>query len=379
MQLFLLIFFSALSHSAFIGCRVTVSLYAIHLQGTPFTIGTLIALFGLLPMLISVAVGRLIDRLGGRVPMLAGTLIVFVGILLPSLIPGVATLYVACPLIGLGFIGCHLSVQNMVGFIGNAEDRPAHFSHLATAQAAAAFSGPMLAGISIDLIGYGSTFAILALLPLASAAAIATNMLKLPPPRRLPILHASKPRPTDLLEDRDLRSVFIVTGMHAIAWELFSFMTPIYGSQIGLSASAIGVIMASFAMAAVMVRVVLPLLTRRITTWRLLKETMLLAALVYAVFPFTAQFEMLMALAFMLGMALGGSQPMVMALLHDAAPEGRTGEAVGLRATIVTAGQTSLPLIFGAIGSTLGVMTAFGSVALALALGSRMMRRRRIS
>jgi predicted MFS family arabinose efflux permease len=375
---YLLIFFSALNHSAFIGSRVTVSLYAIHLHGTPFTVGTLIALFGLLPMLLSLTVGRLIDRVGARTPMLAGSLMVAAGILLPSLIPGMATLYASCPLIGLGFIVCHLPVQHMIGFIGTAEDRPANFSHLATAFAVSSFAGPMLAGLSIDWLGYDTSFAILALLPLATAAAIATNVLKLPPHRK-PSQHAGKARLADLLGHRELRSVFFITGLHSIAWELFSFMTPIYGSQIGLSASAIGVLMASFATASFTVRLALPFLTRRVTPWRLLRDTMLLAAAAYAVFPFMTQIAILMTVAFMLGMTLGGSQPMVMALLHDAAPEGRTGEAVGVRATIVTAGQTSLPLLFGVVGSALGVTAAYLSVALALALGSRMVRKRRTS
>ena len=370
MPLYLLIFFSALNLSAFIGSRVAVSLYAIHLHGTPFTVGTLVALFGLLPMLLSLSVGRLIDRVGGRKPMLAGSVMVAAGMLLPSLIPGLATLYVACPVIGVGFVACQLSAQNMVGFIGKAQDRPANFSHLATAFAVSSFAGPMLAGLSIDWLGYASAFTLLALLPLASAAAIATNVLKLPPPHgHAP--GAGKARVADLLRLRELRSVFIVTGLHAIAWELFSFMTPIYGSQVGLSASAIGVVMASFATASFAVRLALPLLTRRVTPWRLMRDTMLIAALAYAAFPFVNQLALLMALAFVLGMALGGSQPMVLALLHDAAPEGRAGEAVGVRATIVTAGQTSLPLLFGAVGSALGVTAAFLSVALALALASR--------
>ena len=376
MPLYLLIFFSTLNHSAFMGARVTVSLYAIHLQATPFTVGTLIGLFGLLPMLFSLAIGRLIDRVGGRMPMLVGSVVVAIGMLLPALIPGLGTLYVVCPLLGLAYVSSHLSVQSMVGFIGTAEDRPANFSYLASAFAASSFAGPMLAGLSIDWLGYGSAFTILALLPIVTAAAIATNRLKLPPHRPQGPL-AGKARVADLLGHGELRRVFVITGLHAIAWELFSFMTPIYGSQVGLSASAIGALMASFATATFVVRLALPFITRRVTPWRLLRDTMLIAAAVYAVFPQMTHFVMLMALAFILGMALGGSQPMVMALVHETAPEGRTGEAVGLRATIVTAGQTLMPLLFGALGSALGVTAAFWSAAVALALGSRIARKRR--
>ena len=47
-----------------------------------------------------------------------------------------------------------------------------------------------------------------------------------------------------------------------------------------------------------------------------------------------------------------------------------------MRATIVTAGQTMLPLLFGAVGTALGVAAAFWAVAFGLALGSRVVLRR---
>jgi len=70
--LYFLMLLSVLNHSTFAGTRVVVALYAIRLGETPFTVGTLMALYSLLPMLFAVTVGRLTDRLGVRAPMLAG-------------------------------------------------------------------------------------------------------------------------------------------------------------------------------------------------------------------------------------------------------------------------------------------------------------------
>ena len=42
--LYLLIFITLLNHSVFAGTRVAASLYAIHLDATPFTVGGLMAL-----------------------------------------------------------------------------------------------------------------------------------------------------------------------------------------------------------------------------------------------------------------------------------------------------------------------------------------------
>ncbi|TMH76346.1 MAG: MFS transporter, partial [Betaproteobacteria bacterium] len=64
--LYFLIFITLLNHCVFAGMRVSVSLYAIHLHATPFTVGVLMALYALLPMLSAVSMGRLIDRIGAR-------------------------------------------------------------------------------------------------------------------------------------------------------------------------------------------------------------------------------------------------------------------------------------------------------------------------
>jgi len=215
---------------------------------------------------------------------------------------------------------------------------------------------------------------LLALLPLPGIAVLAADRLALP--RHPPHVPRDEHRLADLLGHRELRRVFIVSGLQSIAWEMFTFMMPIYGTRIGLSASMIGVVMGSFAAATFTVRISLPYLTRRVTAWRLLRIALLSAGITSALFPLVNHVTLLMALAFMLGIGLGGSQPMVMALLHEAVPAGRTGEAVGLRAAVVTTSQTAMPLLFGAVGSALGVGPVFWAVAVALVTGSQVARRR---
>ncbi len=376
MNFYALIFFNVFNHSVFVGSRVAVSLFAISLDASPFTVGTLMSVYGVVPMLFSVSAGRLSDRVGPRLPMLAGSVLVMLGAVTPFLLPGLHALYAAAVVIGTGFMVYQVTLQNIVGFIGKREDRPTNFSVLALGFSFSAFVGPVLTGLAIDWGGYRIAFLMLAFLPLAGIAVLAAN--KLPLPR--PPAHGARSgerRLADLFAHRELRGIFIISGVQSMAWELFSFMMPIYGSRIGLSASVIGVVMASFAVATFLVRLALPLLARRLTAWRMLSFALLASGFTYLLFPLVTNVAMLMALAFVLGIGLGGSQPMVMALLHDAVPEGRTGEAVGLRATVVTTSQTFMPLLFGALGSTLGVAPAFWAVAIALAAGSRVAKKRR--
>ena len=77
----------------------------------------------------------------------------------------------------------------------------------------------------------------------------------------------------------------------------------------------------------------------------------------------------LAATAAVLGLALGTSQPNVLALLHSIAPPGRGAEAIGIRATIGNASSVMMPLAFGAAGATLGMFVVFWGLSLAIAAG----------
>ena len=57
-----------------------------------------------------------------------------------------------------------------------------------------------------------------------------------------------------------------------------------------------------------------------------------------------------------------------MAVLYEASPPGRQGEAVGIRTTMMNGSQTFIPLASGAISSALGMTPVFALIA-ALLLG----------
>jgi MFS-type transporter involved in bile tolerance (Atg22 family) len=77
---------------------------------------------------------------------------------------------------------------------------------------------------------------------------------------------------------------------------------------------------------------------------------------------------MLAAMAFALGRGLGCGQPLTLSLIYSRAPQGRSGEALGLRVTINNFMHIVVPLLFGTIGSVFGVVPVF--IANALILGS---------
>jgi MFS family permease len=362
------------NHTVLTGGRVTVALYALSHGATPLIVGTLMGLYAFLPMLLAVSAGRLSDRMGVRWPMLVGSCGIALGALIPCFASGVAPLYVATSLIGVSFMLFQVSMQNATGAYGPPSDRARNFSLLALGYSISLFGGPLIAGFLIDQASFTTAFGVLAVLPLVPIVALGRRMIWMPGPHRA--------LPTDakgglkvLLGNPRLRRVFIINGLLSMAWDLHSFFIPIYGAKIGLSASRIGVILASFAVATFVVRLFMPKIVQRFSEFEVLTGALFVAGAAFALFPFVEEVAALMTLSFTLGLALGSGQPMVMSLLYSIAPAGRMGEAAGVRMTIVNASTFAMPLLFGAVGSTLGLAPVFWTVGAALG-GAGMLARR---
>jgi predicted MFS family arabinose efflux permease len=373
-RLAFLVVLTVFAHTAFNGSRVTVSLYALSLQSSPLVVGALISLYSVLPMVLSVSAGRMIDRVGTKTPLLWSSAVLAGGVSLPAFAPGLPALYVACVVIGLAFMVFHIAVQNAVAAISGPEDRAVNYSWLALGFSISGFLGPTTSGLAIDIVGHRAAFAFLAVSALAPALAIAFAKPRIPRP------HAgSAPggRLKDLVGDRELRRVFVVTGILAMAWDLFYFVMPIYGTSIGLSASTIGGILGSFAAATFVVRMVLPWFARRLPEWRLVSVTLFVACVAYALFPLVQTVPLIASIAFLLGLGLGASQPSMMSLIQRHTPAGRLGEALGVRTTVMNMSHTFLPLLFGGVGTALGMGPVFWAMSLCLVGAGTVARRRR--
>jgi len=125
------------------------------------------------------------------------------------------------------------------------------------------------------------------------------------------------------------------------------------------------------------VRLVLPWLSRHLREWAMITATFAVAAPAYALFPAMETAPLLAANAFLLGLGLGATQPSIMALLYSKAPQGRAGEAVGVRSVVLNTSSTVLPFLFGGVGAAVGVAPVFLTMAGALAAGGVFAHRRR--
>jgi len=370
----LLIILLILDHIAFSGSRVSVSLNAIKLDASHFTIGLLIALHAILPALLSVTAGRWIDRVGIVRPMLIGSIGVGVGIVLPFLFPGLPVLFVTAPVSGLSFMLINISAYHAVGEWSTAEERPVNFSYISLGFSVSTFIGPLVAGVFIDQLGFAAAFLLLALFSVPPIVAISAKLLPSERPHR-PELPAEIDHVFELLRTREMRRLFTVMTLLTVAWDVYGFAIPIYGSSIKLNATSIGIVMGSFAAATFVVRLALPFLAQHYRPWTILTAALLLAGSSFIAVSFTSNLGWLMTFMFTLGLGLGAPQPMVLTLLHQSAPTGRAAEALGLRTTLINTSQTVMPLAFGAAGAAVGIAPIFWLIAVALLGGSLFTRR----
>jgi predicted MFS family arabinose efflux permease len=342
---------------------------------SPLAVGTLVSLYSLLPMFLSVSAGRMIDRVGTRGPLLWSSVTLAIGVGIPAVWPGLVPLYLACATIGLAFMFFHIGVQNAVGALSTAETRAVNYSWLALGFSISGFLGPTTAGLAIDFAGHPATFALLACSAIIPAAVLVLVKTRLPRGHgeRAP----SHGGVMELVRDPRLKRVLAVTGILAMAWDLFVFFMPIYGSSIGLSASTIGGILGSFALATFVVRLALPWLARRLAEWQLITATLFVACAAYALFPLVRTVPLIATIAFLLGLGLGASQPSLISLIQHATPEGRLGEALGVRTTVLNVSHTLLPLFFGGIGTALGMGPVFWAMAMCLGAGGFFANRHR--
>ena len=366
MTLIRLISIAVLSHMVFVSARMTASLYALANNASTFTVGVILALFSLVPMLISVRAGRWLDAVGPRRPTLIGTLLILGGALLPSVFSyaaaDLAPLLVAATMIGTGTTLTMLSIQQVIGERADPARRPAAFAAFALGASVSGFSGPVLSGILIDSFGHRAAFGALVVVALLALVLMwsSRNLM----PSRHGRVKPPKPMHTmELFKLVELRHLLIATALISMSWDLQSFVIPVHGTQVGLSASEIGFVLGCFALATFIVRLAIPWLSRHVTEWQVLTYTLFSAALAFTLFPLFSTRAPLMAVAFLLGLGLGAAQPNVMSLVHSHSPEGRVGEVLGVRSTIIHSSQVALPLVFGAFGSVLGASAMFWTMA----------------
>ena len=355
-------------HACMTGMRLATPLLALQQGYSTMAVGILLALFSLTQVFMAIPAGRFTDRHGLKRPVQIGVVMACFG-------AGLAVIWPIFPVLCIGALATGgatgitvIALQRHVGRISSdANQLKETFSWLAIGPAISNFIGPFCAGVLIDYMGYQAAFIFLAILPLMAWFGVRHEVSKEP--------QESAPRDRsesvwDLLGIAMLRRLLYVNWFMSSCWDVHTFVVPLLGHERGISASAIGTIMGVFALCAALIRFVLPAIAQRLTEWQIMTISMFMTGVMMGVYSFLNAAWMMAICSGVLGLFLGAVQPMLMSTMHQITPEHRQGEALGVRLMMVNASSVFMPMLFGMVGTLIGVKGLFWCVSAAVTSGS---------
>lgn len=385
-------------HSCMTGVRVAAPLLMLRQGHAEWAVGLLLGLFAAAPVVTSLHAGRMADRHGYHRPMrlavaltAGGGLLAAAAIWLTTSAPSsgwaaldslrsgsrsgaFAMLCGSAMLCGVGANAGLIVIQRSAGRLadGGGIQVTRVFSWLGLAPAVSNMIGPVIAGTVIDAAGFGSAFLALAALPLVTLWWMRQVPVEVPAARPIRQRWSSA---LGLLRVPGLRHLLLVNWLLSSSWDLHAFLVPVLGHERGLSASAIGLILGTFAAAVASVRLLIPWIAQHLREAPVLAGAMLTTAVVFAIYPLVTSALAMAACGAVLGVALGSVQPMIMTTLHRLTPRERHGEALALRSMTINGASTLMPLMFGVIGTAFGAAPLFWMMGAAMATGSLTARR----
>ncbi|UUC95280.1 MULTISPECIES: MFS transporter [Comamonas] len=365
-------------HGTMTGMRMATPLLALKEGYSAAAVGMLLALFALTQVFLSLPAGRFADRHGLKRPLIISVVAACSGAGVAVLFPLYPVLCLSALLTG-GAAGMALiALQRHVGRMAHNKDELRKvFSWLAIGPAISNFLGPFAAGLLIDYAGgeaasttgFRAAFLLLTLMPLAAWFWARTV-------QELPALQTEganqKATAWDLVQNRGFRRLLLLNWALSSCWDVHTFVVPILGHERGLPASVIGSILGAFAIAAAVIRMLMPIITRHLAESQVVLGAMVAACALFIAYPFMPGAWTMGACSVLLGVVLGSVQPMVMSMIHQITPPERHGEALGLRMMAINGSSVLMPVLFGSLGTVVGVSALFWAVGGLVGVSSRL-------
>ena len=336
--------------------RVSFSLIALELGASPSTVGLLVGTFYVFPVALSWPVGRYCDRVGSLRLLLLGAGFGLSAMLVPYFVRELAALFVGAALMGIAFTLYNVLLPNLVGLLSPPQERVRNFSNSSLVGGFSLVIGPLMAGFAVDFAPRGTATLWLAALSVVVGALLLRWGRTLPGGAPRPASAATSVNP---LTDREMVRILATSSLVQVGQDLYQFYIPVHGVAIGISASAIGSVLATFAVASFVVRLVMPTLVARLGDERVLVYSFYCAALGFILVPFFESAAALAVCSFLFGLGIGCGQPITTLLIFSRSPPGRSGETFGLRQTVNNALRVAAPPLFGLVATAFGLPPVF--------------------
>jgi len=344
-------------------------------------IGLLTALAYLLPLVVALPAGMLIDRLGVKALAIFGSVCLVLGNAAYVLAQGFALLACARIFNGLAQVIVLVAVQSYVAELGRGSQQDRNFATIFFFTGVGQLTGPLVAGLLAREISMRFAFGVatvVALLPLALAVVIpdvsevlagaagrvgATRAVS--PGVAEPAHRPSQPRGLDLAGiGRLLRLPGVRIGIGASLIMLLAdgareSYYPLYAQSIGLDEVAVGALLSLHALFSIMMQPFAGALASRWGRTRVLALAMFLGVIGLGAVPLVRGFVPMAVIVAFAGLSFGTNQPPSMACVADAAPKEMRGMAMALRLTGNRVGLLLSPVLASGVVSAWGLPAYF--------------------
>ncbi|GAA4867094.1 MFS transporter [Saccharopolyspora cebuensis] len=338
-------------------------------------LGVLAGSFAVVPLVLALPAGHIVDRLGERRIMLAGsllmcaagTLLLVLGHTVPGLVAGSVVL-------GTAHLGAIVGQQALVANSTSAGRMDSAFGYYTFAASLGQAAGPLL------IVAFGGTRAIPDTAPIFQGGiAIAVVLFAL----TFAIEGteaAAGPAPA---ENVGVRSLLRLPGLPGAlltactvlaAVDISLVYLPALGAERGIAASLIGALLVLRAASSMVSRFFLGRLSDLLGRRRLLGLSIVAAAAGLAAAAAPVPVWLLLIAVAVAGFGLGVGQPLTMSWLAESAPPGARGRAMSLRLTGNRAGQVVIPGAVGLVAAGVGAAGVLWVTAAGLALTGALTR-----
>jgi MFS family permease len=365
------------SNSMAMLATVVLPLWVLTFNPGALVIGALLACRHILPVLLSIHGGALMDRLGTRRVMLIFAAIGAVVPLLFPILPYLWAVAVLQAMAGLTTSMGWMGAQTLIGQI--MKGSPVHAGRLSFSLRFGHLVAPVAAGAAWDVFGPWGAFLLMG--GWGGLAFAACLML----PRPAPKPGTTPPpriRPADLMPRAgDYVAAFRLMAAPAVMLVVCVTMLRIAGNGVqgsfyvvwlngvGIAGTAIGVLLSSAAVLGALGALCIGPLLKVISARRLMLLAIALSVALISITPLLGLYALLIGAAALRGATLGISQPLMISTLARAVDPADQGKAVGLRNTVNRVVSMLVPLLMGVVVEFTGLENAFyvvGAVVLAL-------------
>ncbi len=373
------------------------TLYASELGASTFAVGMMVTLRAVLPIVIAMPAGQLIDTVGPMRMLSLGVGALVASLVCTVLAQGIPLLALSQVLLGAAIIVSASSLQVLVAK-GERDRRNDAIKRYSMWMSGGGMLGPLVGGLIASLFaepqdGYRAAFIVSSVataLFLCAILWLARSYRHSPVeggPAVREVLSArgvldSYKRGIDLTAHRPVQ--FGLTGTFLIMYiqALYMSFLPLYLDENGYETMMISAIISLKGLAGMLSRFLLGALMTRFTLETILTTAGTVAAVCVMLTPLAVDWPPTMiAVALILGASVGVNLPVSIMIMVEAVGETERGKLMGLRLLVNRFSQILSPAMFGVLGQAFGLGTAFlsgGTLLVATVLGFTLHARARM-